>query len=174
MVVSEGYLGCSKKAHTVPRSNGKIGKGKFWLNSQKKLLAGPPVLWSHLSRGRMDALLNCWSGLGFTLTGVLLCLPSCSAVLWLWTKTVKSPEEGPVWSRTQLLGNGWVQMITIREWGKGYTSPNTRHLRPTGLGDGDQTSHYHLKWMQTQEGKCTLCSILMLDEDLRNPLMTLT
>lgn len=107
MVASEGYLGCSKKAHTVPRSNGKIGKGKFWLNSQKKLLAGPPVLWSHLSHGRMDALLNCWSGLGFTLTGMLLCLPSCSAVLWPWTKTVKSPEEGLVWSCTQNRYSPW-------------------------------------------------------------------
>lgn len=99
MAASESYLGCSKKAHIVPRSNRKLGKGKFRLNSQKKLLAGPPVLCGATSRMA--------GGMPFLAAGLELdsCLSMYDvylhALLWPWTENVKSPTEGQGWNCTQ-------------------------------------------------------------------------
>lgn len=81
-----------------------------WKFRQREVLTKEPkkalgrtscTLWSHLSHGRMVALLHCSFGVGFTLTARVLCLLSCSALLWPWTETVRSPLKRQGWNCTQ-------------------------------------------------------------------------
>lgn len=156
-----GLFGVLQEGTYCAQEQWKIRQREVLTEQPKKALGRTAcTLWSHLSCGRTGALLNCWFGIGFTLTGMILCLPSCSALLWPWTETVKSPKEGQSWNCTQHRyspgpwsgSNAQPQRMGPR----GLHLAGRRNLRAPAWGDGNWTSHYHLRWMQNQEGKHTL------------------